>query len=29
VKLPGLRVRDEEGLGLRPNVSVRGLNRPL
>jgi Fe(3+) dicitrate transport protein len=25
-KLPGLTVRDEEGLGLRPNVGVRGLN---
>jgi Fe(3+) dicitrate transport protein len=25
-KLPGLAVRDEEGIGLRPNVGVRGLN---
>ena len=25
-KLPGLTVRDEEGLGLRPNVGIRGLN---
>jgi Fe(3+) dicitrate transport protein len=25
-KLPGLSVRDEEGLGLRPNVGARGLN---
>jgi Fe(3+) dicitrate transport protein len=25
-KLPGLTVRDEEGLGLRPNVGARGLN---
>jgi Fe(3+) dicitrate transport protein len=25
-KVPGLVVRDEEGLGLRPNIGVRGLN---
>lgn len=25
-KIPGLTVRDEEGLGLRPNIGVRGLN---
>jgi Fe(3+) dicitrate transport protein len=25
-KLPGVNVRDEEGFGLRPNISVRGLN---
>lgn len=25
-KLPGVNVRDEEGLGLRPNVGFRGLN---
>jgi len=25
-KLPGVHVRDEEGFGLRPNISVRGLN---
>lgn len=25
-KVPGLNARDEEGLGLRPNVGVRGLN---
>lgn len=25
-KLPGINVRDEEGLGLRPNIGVRGLN---
>lgn len=25
-KLPGLAVRDEEGVGLRPNVGIRGLN---
>ncbi|HEX6163933.1 MAG TPA: TonB-dependent receptor [Vicinamibacterales bacterium] len=25
-KLPGVAVRDEEGLGLRPNIGLRGLN---
>jgi Fe(3+) dicitrate transport protein len=25
-KVPGLNVRDEEGLGLRPNIAVRGVN---
>ena len=25
-KVPGLSARDEEGLGLRPNIGVRGLN---
>lgn len=25
-KVPGLVVRDEEGIGLRPNIGVRGLN---
>jgi Fe(3+) dicitrate transport protein len=25
-QVPGLTVRDEEGLGLRPNIGVRGLN---
>lgn len=25
-KVPGLHARDEEGLGLRPNIGVRGLN---
>jgi Fe(3+) dicitrate transport protein len=25
-KVPGVTVRDEEGLGLRPNLAVRGLN---
>jgi Fe(3+) dicitrate transport protein len=25
-RVPGLYLRDEEGLGLRPNISVRGLN---
>lgn len=25
-KLPGVTVRDEEGLGLRPNIGMRGLN---
>lgn len=25
-KVPGVVVRDEEGLGIRPNISIRGLN---
>lgn len=25
-RIPGLSVRDEEGLGLRPNIGIRGLN---
>lgn len=25
-RIPGVSVRDEEGLGLRPNIGVRGLN---
>lgn len=25
-KVPGVTVRDEEGLGLRPNIAMRGLN---
>lgn len=25
-KIPGVVVRDEEGFGMRPNISIRGLN---
>ena len=25
-KVPGVVVRDEEGFGMRPNISIRGLN---